>query len=106
MGRVFSEQRPHLFSEHLCGALLEASQSTPYCSIFIWRKRMKKYTLTRRQFLKQAAAFTAATALPLEALAHPATLLAARPAAGSCARRTQGRVPDPGEPIRDCSTGR
>jgi peptide/nickel transport system substrate-binding protein len=38
---------------------------------------MKKYILTRRQFLKQAAAFTAATALPVEALAKPATLLAA-----------------------------
>ena len=38
---------------------------------------MKKYTFSRRQFLKQAAAFTAATALPVEALAKPATLLAA-----------------------------
>ncbi len=38
---------------------------------------MKKYTLSRRQFLKQAAAFTAATALPVEALVKPGTLLAA-----------------------------
>lgn len=38
---------------------------------------MKKYTLSRRQFLKQAAAFTAATALPAEALANSGTLLAA-----------------------------
>ncbi len=39
---------------------------------------MKKYILTRRQFLKQAAAFTAATTLPVEGLGlKPGTLLAA-----------------------------
>jgi len=37
---------------------------------------MKKYTLSRRQFLKQAAAFTAATAIPVDALAKPGSLLA------------------------------
>ena len=39
---------------------------------------MKKYTLSRRQFLKQAAAVTAATALPAEALAGPTPRLAGR----------------------------
>jgi peptide/nickel transport system substrate-binding protein len=37
---------------------------------------MKKYTLTRRQFLQQAAAFSAAAALPGQALSKPAALLA------------------------------
>ena len=37
---------------------------------------MKKYTLTRRQFLKQAAAVSAATALPGQALSKPAARLA------------------------------
>lgn len=39
--------------------------------------KKKKHLLSRRNFLKQAAAFTAATALPVEALAKPGTLLAA-----------------------------
>ncbi|HML20921.1 MAG TPA: ABC transporter substrate-binding protein [Aggregatilinea sp.] len=38
---------------------------------------MNKYTLSRRQFLKQAAAVTAATALPAQVLGAPATVLAA-----------------------------
>lgn len=37
--------------------------------------KKKKHMLSRRNFLKQAAAFTAATALPVEALAKPGTLL-------------------------------
>ncbi len=39
--------------------------------------KKKKHMLSRRNFLKQAAAFTAATALPVEALAKPGTLLSA-----------------------------
>jgi hypothetical protein len=36
MDLAFSKQRPHLFSEYLCGVLLEASPSTPYCPILIF----------------------------------------------------------------------
>ena len=37
---------------------------------------MKKYALTRRDFLKQAAVFTAATALPVEVLGLTSTVAA------------------------------
>ena len=80
---------------------------------------MKKHVITRRDFLKLAAAFAAASALaacdhrptPAPTQEGEATQPAAEPTAAACrkgspARRAQGSVPHPGEPIRDCATGR
>src|SRR5690606_16198085 len=49
-----------------------------------------KYTVSRRDFLKQAAAFTAASALPVGALASSSTILA------------QGEEVAPGVPRNQC----